>query len=111
MARVTEVKAVSDITVTDARGRVLTLKKPNVLAQYQLVRMLGAEASANQTYLGMVMPLLYLQAIDGETAAFANQRELDGVIQRLDEDGLMALSKGIAENFGTQDDAEAVKKP
>lgn len=111
MARVTEVKTASDITVTDARGRVLALKKPNVLAQYQLVRMLGADASANQTYLGMVMPLLYLQSIDGEVASFANQRELDGIIHRLDEEGLMALSKGIAENFGQQNDAEAVKKP
>jgi len=111
MARVTEVKTTSDITVTDARGRVLALKKPNVLAQYQLVRMLGGDASANQTYLGMVMPLLYLQSIDGEVAGFSNQRELDGIIHRLDDEGLMALSKGIAENFGQQNDAEAVKKP
>lgn len=113
MARVSEVKttASTDVEVTDARGRLLTLRKPNVLAQYQLVRMLGADASANQTYLAMVMPLLYLQSIDGETAGFSNQRELDAVIQKLDEEGLMALSKSIAENFGNQNDADAVKKP
>ena len=108
MAKV-EIKA--DVTVTDTRGRVLTLKRPNVLAQYQLVRMLGNEASQNQTYLGMVMPLLYLQAVDGEVQNFANQRELDGVIQLLDEDGLVALTQGIAENFTPKDEEAGVKKP
>ncbi len=114
MARVTEIKAVStdDIEVKDARGRTLTLRKPNLLAQYQLVRLLGADTSANQTYLGMVMPLLYLQKIDGEVMNFANQRELDGLIHRLDEDGVIALTKGIQEHFATEDKPEdAIKKP
>jgi len=113
MAKVVDVQTKSaDVQVTDARGRVLTLRKPNVLAQYQLVRMLGADASSNQTYLSMVMPLLYLQAIDGEAVNFANQRELDAAIQRLDEEGLEALAKGIQENFTRQEDArDAIKKP
>jgi len=113
MAKVVDVQAKSaDVQVTDAKGRVLTLRKPNVLAQYQLVRMLGADASSNQTYLSMVMPLLYLQAIDGEVVNFANQRELDAAIQRLDEEGLEALAKGIQENFARQEDArDAIKKP
>jgi hypothetical protein len=113
MAKVVDVQAKSaDVQVTDARGRVLTLRKPNVLAQYQLVRMLGADASSNQTYLAMVMPLLYLQSIDGEVVNFSNQRELDAAIQKLDEDGLEALAKGIQQNFVRQEDAgEAIKKP
>jgi hypothetical protein len=113
MAKVVDVQAKSaDAQVTDARGRVLTLRKPNVLAQYQLVRMLGADASSNQTYLSMVMPLLYLQSIDGEVVNFSNQRELDAAIQKLDEEGLEALAKGIQQNFVRQEDAgEAIKKP
>jgi hypothetical protein len=113
MAKVVDVQAKSaDVQVKDAKGRVLTLRKPNVLAQYQLVRMLGADASSNQTYLSMVMPLLYLQAIDGEVVNFANQRELDAAIQKLDEEGLQALAQGIQENFARQEDArDAIKKP
>jgi hypothetical protein len=113
MAKVVDVHTKSDdVQVTDARGRVLTLRKPNVLAQYQLVRMLGADASSNQTYLSMVMPLLYLQSIDGEVVNFSNQRELDAAIQKLDEEGLEALAKGIQQNFVRQEDAgEAIKKP
>jgi hypothetical protein len=113
MAKVVDVHTKSaDVQVTDARGRTLTLRKPNVLAQYQLVRMLGADASSNQTYLSMVMPLLYLQSIDGEVVNFSNQRELDAAIQKLDEEGLEALAKGIQQNFVRQEDAgEAIKKP
>jgi hypothetical protein len=60
----------------------------------------------------MVMPLLYLQSIDGEVVNFSNQRELDAAIQKLDEEGLEALAKGIQQNFVRQEDAgEAIKKP
>lgn len=98
-----------EITVTDARGRVLALKKPNVLAQFHLVEMLGATAE-NRVLLAMVTPLLYLQSIDGEPANFANRREMDAVIQRLDEDGFRALNDGIAEHFSGSSDERAVAK-
>ena len=106
MAKV-EIKA--DVTVTDARGRVLTLKRPNVLAQFQLIELLGQTAE-NRVFLLMAVPLLYLQAIDGDVQNFANRRELDAVIQRLDDDGLTAIQAAIAEHFGPTPDAEAVAK-
>lgn len=99
----------AEVTVTDARGRVLALKRPNVLAQFGLVEMLGA-AAENRVLLSMTTPMLYLQSIDGEAANFANRRELDAVIQRLDEDGFRALSDGIAEHFTATADERAVAK-
>ena len=97
--------------VTDARGRVLTVKRPNVLAQYRLVRTLGADAASNTPYLNMLMPLLYLHKLDGAEVSIGNQREIDLLIQQLDDDGLVALTGAISENFAKQDDEGAVKKP
>jgi hypothetical protein len=99
------------IEIEDSRGRKLILKRPNVLAQYRLVRTLGAEAAANPTYVGMLMPLLFLQQLDGNPVSLASQREIDLAIQQLDEDGLMALTEGVAEHFTPKDDEDALKKP
>jgi hypothetical protein len=113
MAKVVDVHTKSDdVQVTDARGRVLTLRKPNVLAQYRLVDMLGQKAE-NRVYLAMVLPMLYLHAIDGDVANFANQRELEAIIQKLDEEGLESLNDGIGEHFRRgkpEEDADRAKK-
>lgn len=96
-------KAVAEVTITDARGRTFTLKRPGVLAQYRLVDMLG-ESAKNEVYMGMVLPLTYVAAIDGQPeGAPASRRQLDALIQRLDEDGIAAIMVGVQENFGTAD--------
>lgn len=87
--------------VTDARGRRLGLKKPGILAQYRLVEMLGTSAQ-NSTFMGMLLPITFVCEIDEDSVSFpASRRELDALIQRVDEDGLMAIQKGIEEEFGT----------
>ena len=96
-------KATAGATITDARGRSLRLAKPGILAQYRLIEMLGT-AAANDTYVQMVLPLLYVGAIDGDTEiSMMTKRELEALIQRLDEDGVAAVMKGVAEHFGTPD--------
>lgn len=96
-------KATAEVTVTDARGRVFTLKRPGVLAQYRLVDMLG-ESAKNEVYMGMVLPITYVSAIDGESVfQFSTRRELDALIQQLDEDGIAAIMVGVQENFGATD--------
>ena len=94
------------MTITDPRGRSLRLAKPGILAQYRLIEMLGT-AAANDTYVQMVLPLLYVGAIDDDTEiSMMTKRELEALIQRLDEDGVAAVMKGVAEHFGAPD-AEA----
>ncbi len=96
-AMTAEVK--SEHQVTDAKGRVLTLRKPNVLAQYRLVKMLG-DSARNAAYMAMVTPLTYLAAIDGEPVMPpSTERELDALIQRLDDEGVMAIMDGLSANF------------
>lgn len=96
-------KAVAEQVVEDSTGRIITLRKPGVLAQYRLVEMLGS-AAQNQVYMGMVLPLLYVSAInDDKLPALSSKREVEALIQRLDEAGIEAVMKGVQEHFGAPD--------
>lgn len=97
-------KANAEVSVTDDSGRVITLKKPGVLAQYRLVEVVGAEAAKNEVYMGMVLPLIFVSMIDGNTLQQPRTKgEVDALIQRLDESGIAAVMKGVQDNFGNAD--------
>ncbi len=101
-------KATASVEVKDARGRSITLMRPPVLAQFRLIEALG-DAARNAVYVQMVLPLLYVSAIDGDpTLPFAKKSQVEAMIQRLDEDGLAAVMEGVAKNFG-EPDPEAEK--
>ena len=96
-------KATSEVTVTDARGRVITLKKPGVLAQFRLVEALG-DSAKNDVYMGMVAPLIFVSAIDGDPVYQPSKKsEVEALIQQLDEDGLTAVMEKAREAFGNSD--------
>ena len=103
----------AEYSVTDAQGRTIKLKKPAVLAQYRLVEALGASAS-NSAYMNMVLPLIYVVAIDEDVVYPAMKKsEVEALIQRLDEDGIQAVMEGVQEYFGKADpeaDKQALKK-
>ena len=95
--------AIIETTVIDARGRVIKLKKPNVLAQYRLVEVLG-ESARNGVYTAMVLPLIYVVAIDDdEVMSSTSKLQIDALIQRLDDDGVNAVMSGVQEYFGNSD--------
>jgi hypothetical protein len=95
--------SVQPANVVDAKGRKITLQKPGVLAQYRLVEMLG-ESASNQTFMNMVLPLLFVAAIDDEPVhRFTKRSELDALIQRLEDDGIGAVMEGVLKAFGPQD--------
>lgn len=97
-------KANAESSVTDATGRVIKLKKPGVLAQYRLVEIVGAEAAKNDVYMSMVLPLIFVTEIDDKPLLQPRTKaEVDALIQRLDEDGIAAVMKGVQENFGNND--------
>lgn len=82
-------QALKEETVKDGKGRAYLMRKPSVLAQFRLVQAVGPEVAANQTYMQMINPLIYLGAIDGEPVPLPmSMREVEALIQRLDEDGL-----------------------
>lgn len=92
--------AAAQSIVKDSRGRMLTLKKPGVLAQYRLVEALG-DSAKNEVYMGMVLPLIYVAAIDGSPEAPPTTKmEVEALIQQLDEEGIKAVMEGVQKYFG-----------
>lgn len=106
-------KALATVSVTDKLGRVIALRKPGILAQYRIVEVAG-ESAKNDVYMRMILPLIYVTAIDGDPITQpANKMQLEALIQRLDEHGVEAVLEGAVKNFGEQDpdaDKAAVKK-
>jgi len=104
-------KAAETHEVTDSRGRVFKLRRPTVVQQYQLVDMLGASAK-NEVYMGMVLPLTFIIAIDGENEVpFQTRNELTALLMRLGEDGVNAVVAGVQQHFSRSgEENDRIKK-
>lgn len=106
-------KAAAEVMVEDAKGRVITLKKPGILAQYRLIEALG-DTAKNETYVAMCIPLLYVTSVDGEPEMTLSSKLLvEAIIQRLGDEGIEAIMKGVRDHFSTIDpeaDKAAIKK-
>lgn len=91
-----------DYEFVDDKGRKLKLKRPSVLAEIEFPLILGQEASANTIYLSRVIPLLYLDSIDGEKIQpFKSALDVQYLIQKLDHEGMDALTLACIEYFST----------
>ncbi len=103
------------VTVTDARGRSITIAKMKALDQMRLFEAVGAVNAKNDGYLGVASLAYHVTAIDGEPVMRPqNKIQLEAIVQRLDDDGFEAVAKGISDNFVpksvTEDEAkEAIK--
>lgn len=106
-------EAVQEHEITTKSGMKITLKKPGVLASFKLVKSLGPLAE-NVSYLKMVMPLLFVSAIDDELLIPPrSEREIDALILRLDDEGLTAAMVEIQRVWGElalEDNSEEIKK-
>jgi len=97
-------KANAEVVFIDPKGRSIKLKKPGILAQYRLVELLGPETAKNVVYLGMVTPLIYVAEIDGDPVQFpVSKREIEALIQRLDEEGVEAVMEEVTKNYKAAD--------
>ena len=84
--------------VTDSRGRKLKVKRPELLAEFRFTEAAGPEASANTTWMGMAMPLIYLAELDGELVIPPRtKKEIDAAIVVLGREGYMALVGAISD--------------
>lgn len=97
------------IVVQDARGRSIGIGKPPFDAQFDLVEALGTSAD-NKTYLGMVSLLSWVKSIDGDPVSLPTTKlQIKALLKRLDEDGYTAVALGIAENFVSSVDEDALQ--
>ncbi|MBI1214126.1 MAG: hypothetical protein GC190_21905 [Alphaproteobacteria bacterium] len=98
-------EAVKETVVIDARGRKITLRKPDVLAQFRIIKAVGPEWSQNQVYMGAIMPIIFIAAIDGQAVFFPrSDQEVEAIIKQLGDEGLAAVLKGVTETWGQQAD-------
>ncbi len=89
----------NDEEVIDARARVLKLRRIGALDQSRLVLMLGGDVASNGPYMSaFVFPVCSVREIDGESIDIPkNQLQLDALIQRLDDDGINAVTAHFVE--------------
>lgn len=101
-------KADSAVVIETPNGFSVTLRKPGVLSQFRLVKMLG-DSAKNTTYVSMILPVTFVSHVNGLAVSMNSEREIEALISRLDEDGIASVMQGVAEHFGSQADAESVK--
>jgi len=78
--------------ITDAKGRKITLRDLTVMDQMRMLRAIGPAQSSNQPYVQMVTCACMVTEIDGMPIPFpTNERAIDGVVQRLGDDGMSAV--------------------
>ncbi|MDA8230744.1 MAG: hypothetical protein M0006_05345 [Magnetospirillum sp.] len=98
-------------TVTDDKGRMIGIKRMNALDRLRMFEVIGGDNAKNEAFLGYATLAFHVVNVDGD--AFSRpttRRQLEAMIQMLDDDGLAAVAKGIAEHFAPAEiDADAVK--
>ncbi|MDR3480424.1 MAG: hypothetical protein P4L91_06875 [Burkholderiaceae bacterium] len=98
------------VVVTTASGKAIGIKRPHVLAQYKLVDAIG-DSAENRVYLNMCIPLMWVASIDGNPVPQPTTKlQIEGLISRLDEEGITAVSRGIDEHFSRKNEVAAAKK-
>lgn len=100
---------IDTVTITDKKGKKIVLKKPNVLAQYHIVEIVG-DSAKNQVYMAMVMPLLYVESIDGVGVSMSKKSELEALILRLGDEGVSCVMNAVQENFMPKDAGDEKEK-
>ncbi len=103
-------QAIKEHIVTDSEGRSIKLRRPGVLAQYRLIEILEHRAK-NETYMNLVMPLLFVCEIDGDPVFQpTGMIEIEALIQRLDDHGIATVIAGMMEMNGAKNTPEADKE-
>ena len=110
-AAVAAVKAANKaVTVTDALGRSLGVRKMPILDRMRMFESIGPENSKNEAYVGYAALACSVVSIDGEAVARpASKIQLEGLIQRLGDEGIEAVADHFASEVQQAVDAEAEK--
>ncbi len=97
-----------EYSIIDSNGRNLTIKKPNLVDQYRFVAALGDELSSNRTFCAMCNPIRFVTSIDGiPVSRPTNINEIYALIDRVNEEGLMAVVEGIKKHYADETEEEA----
>ena len=87
----------------DARGRKIGVVKHTAIARFRLMKILGPENAKNEPLVGNAMLAFLVREINGEQVMQPNsERQLEAIIERLDDDGLAAVAKCLIDKFGVE---------
>lgn len=80
-------------TVTDALGRKLMLRRIGALEKLRLFKAVGPQLGQNEPYLGMALLACAVAAIDDlPLPAPSNEAQIEMVVQKLGDEGLVAVA-------------------
>lgn len=102
------------VTVVDARGRVITIRKFGPIDRMRLVTAIGGKLAENSEYMGYATLAAVVVAIDGQPQLASTERQIELLVELLGEDGLAAVGDGYAHHFnanavGETGDLENIK--
>ena len=84
-------------TVTDANGRVLTLRRPTTLDRLRLFKAVGSNLASNERYLGVAMLAFVVDAIDGVPLPQpTNEYQIEAAIDRLGDAAIDAIAAALS---------------
>ena len=84
--------------VVDAAGRALEVRRPGALDRLRLFKALGPGLAQNDRYVGYAMLAMCVCSIDDVPVPQpGNESQLEALIQRLGDDGMVAVGRELAE--------------
>ena len=83
----------TELSASDALGRVLSLRRITMLDRLRLFKAIGAELSMNDAYFGVACLVAAVTAIDGVPILFpTSEAMIEHAVERLGEAGLDAVA-------------------
>ena len=90
-------EARAPLSVVDAEGRRIEFRTPSALDRLRLFKALGPVLSANDRYVSYAMLAYCVSAIgDVPIPVPANETQVEGLVSRLGDAGLVAVGEGMA---------------
>jgi hypothetical protein len=97
-------------TVVDSKGRRITVKKLTPLNKLRLYAIAGDELSRNEAWFTTAALTWSVTHIADEPVFQNSLREMESVLERLDEPGLDAAANGFASLIGPVEDTKEVAR-
>ena len=83
-------------TVTDANGRVLSIRNPTTLDRLRLFKAVGTNLASNERYLGVAMLAFVVDAIDGVPLPQpVNEYQIEAAVERLGDAAIAAIAAAL----------------
>ena len=98
--------AAKSMTVVDALGRSITVRKLPPHLKMKFAEVIGPSASKNEAHVNTAVLAVCVTAIDGEQIPFPTSKmQVEALIARLDDEGVEAVNTASIELMGfTLDD-------